>query len=1365
MASGSTFPYFAKATIKYKSPHKQDLTFAKGEIIKVTSTAPKGAEGDDANDSDDDDDWLIGESLDGSRKGTFPGGFVTVTSAPVPASSGDSEGIPVEAPAQLQSSMLEEDPAAHGASVVPSAAIDDVEQGVTPQNGPGASLAARSVSPDAEQTPAEEEPTSVSPPAVARSKSGSSVSAAATVSPPKDLPSKSPPPISSKPANMSTSFRDRLAAFNKPADAAPPPLPKAKPGGWKRPAQSSEAPSSSAAIKPTPLAIPKVPEAAQSTSPISASGGDVEPTGVGAFSAADAQSSIKMSLKERMAALQRNEGAASDAAPDARPKPAAPGRIAADKRNAAMQGMGLAPPSAPTRKMSSDSSTSVQDSSSTGLHSTDVVQEEDNPSAVDDAESTFTKGSIADAEDHSTAVQETTATDEAEEQTEEEKETERRAAIAKRMAALGARRMGGGPAVISARAPPPSNSKEGATSEPGITTNVSPLLDQLGKDAEATDSSPTEPTTEVASPVAEDEPKILSVPRRAAGPRKKRSAGPTSAAAASSQEEQVAPEADPRATEATSEGLAAASSAADAMDTSKDAGEPNTTESHAITSDSLESTKEHGKSGGQPTAEGVAAASAAADAMDTSQPETTDVPAHATDVSLPAAADNKDTSEAQEKRPMEEGTTEESDAEIAEHQRQLEEYLRGEGFFEGNIDSAGANVRPTVSDQAMLTSPEREPASPKLPSRPTSIRPPVPRTSLPPPPIVSQDESDDVIQKPPTPSIVSQRAGSISQVSRTLPSASETDSSAAADVEEDIVEAETTDEAGPVLAAPKARMAMPTDDPEDEQILAAADLAQERDLQAEHGGVLAADPEELTEEEQDSQRRANLARRMAALGGQRIGAFPGMAPPPIMGAPMPARAQSRATQDEAAAANGTPTKMEEGVPSTEQEEIEAVSDQEEDFRQDESLEAPPAPTSPPPKPMSPPPPARPLPPVLPPGRPSSTAPVSTIDGIVRSGTAVESTGLKRSSSRPPVPQAVPRSRDVSVSEEFQDVSTVSMSSPPLPATSPPPRPTSRAPPLPGAHRRQGSATSSELPAVPARTESPASDHMPKPPLSRAAIPSSASTMSVPGSEARQSSRDLDLMPSGRWWRHGLNPLRLPPTVAGRPDAILYIDSSPKAGADPNMHQADIHMLFEDYSTTVISLSFVDDDADEAHTSLKQRHNFPPSKPSIEALRQWSTHIGSVVAKLAGDAAKQANAPIADGSPRGFVENMIGSVPNALPPVGQSLGVAILTQVGPTMMQPQADEVRSGDIVSCSQADFRGKKGLAPYHMTFGTQAEPTSGIVIECETKKNKLRCIVQSPNNKKGLPDEVSLRLDDLKSGIVKVYRVPPRQGWIQDW
>lgn len=79
------------------------------------------------------------------------------------------------------------------------------------------------------------------------------------------------------------SLRDRIAAFNKPVEKGPPPpIPRGKPSGWKKPVPTHEAPQH----------VDAKTDAAPNT-----------------FSASDAQSSIKMSLKERMAALQRNEEA------------------------------------------------------------------------------------------------------------------------------------------------------------------------------------------------------------------------------------------------------------------------------------------------------------------------------------------------------------------------------------------------------------------------------------------------------------------------------------------------------------------------------------------------------------------------------------------------------------------------------------------------------------------------------------------------------------------------------------------------------------------------------------------------------------------------------------------------------------------------------------------------------------------------------------------------------------------------------------------------------------------------------------------------------------------------------------------------
>ena len=84
----------------------------------------------------------------------------------------------------------------------------------------------------------------------------------------------------------------------------------------------------------------------------------------------------------------------------------------------------------------------------------------------------------------------------------------------------------------------------------------------------------------------------------------------------------------------------------------------------------------------------------------------------------------------------------------------------------------------------------------------------------------------------------------------------------------------------------------------------------------------------------------------------------------------------------------------------------------------------------------------------------------------------------------------------------------------------------------------------------------------------------------------------------------------------------------------------------------------------------------------------------------------------------------------------------------------------GDFVACYGADLSGRKGIAPYHMQIGSPNDPTIAIAIEYEEKKRKIRCIVQRKT-----PEELSIRLDDLKSGIIKVGRPIPKEGWIEDW
>lgn len=78
-----------------------------------------------------------------------------------------------------------------------------------------------------------------------------------------------------------------------------------------------------------------------------------------------------------------------------------------------------------------------------------------------------------------------------------------------------------------------------------------------------------------------------------------------------------------------------------------------------------------------------------------------------------------------------------------------------------------------------------------------------------------------------------------------------------------------------------------------------------------------------------------------------------------------------------------------------------------------------------------------------------------------------------------------------------------------------------------------------------------------------------------------------------------------------------------------------------------------------------------------------------------------------------------------------------------------DQPRAGDIAAFHDARLKGRKGLQSYEQHVGSVEEPLLGIVVEYEQKnKHKIRVL----QVERGVPEEVSYRLDDLKSGKVVV-------------
>ena len=197
VAEMSTPPFRVKALYDYSSPHDDDLSFPNGQVITVTD--------------EEDVDWYYGEYADASgtqHEGLFPRNFVEKFEPETP-------------PRPMRSSRPKKEPE-------PSQAIDDDENGpVTGEPRPS--------SPQADSVPTQVENTDLKQQSEQQQRNTQAPQKQTFFAPPpaiitaKPAPpaaSKPPPPAVEKPALGS--FRDRINAFNKPAD---PPVAPTKPSG------------------------------------------------------------------------------------------------------------------------------------------------------------------------------------------------------------------------------------------------------------------------------------------------------------------------------------------------------------------------------------------------------------------------------------------------------------------------------------------------------------------------------------------------------------------------------------------------------------------------------------------------------------------------------------------------------------------------------------------------------------------------------------------------------------------------------------------------------------------------------------------------------------------------------------------------------------------------------------------------------------------------------------------------------------------------------------------------------------------------------------------------------------------------------
>ncbi|TFY61861.1 hypothetical protein EVJ58_g4244 [Rhodofomes roseus] len=129
--------------------------------------------------------------------------------------------------------------------------------------------------------------------------------------------------------------------------------------------------------------------------------------------------------------------------------------------------------------------------------------------------------------------------------------------------------------------------------------------------------------------------------------------------------------------------------------------------------------------------------------------------------------------------------------------------------------------------------------------------------------------------------------------------------------------------------------------------------------------------------------------------------------------------------------------------------------------------------------------------------------------------------------------------------------------------------------------------------------------------------------------------------------------------------------------------------------------------------------------------------------------------VGDGSYLGFVTAVLSQVPNAAHPAPpfDNFGYLIYMQTGGSV-QKRVSEVMPGDIIVIQEAKFKGHKGLQSYNQTAGV-GEPLYAIVCDHEVKKSKVKVFQANQHVGQQTVESVSYRLEDLKSGSVKIFRV----------
>ncbi|KAI2787554.1 hypothetical protein POX_f07925 [Penicillium oxalicum] len=246
--------------------------------------------------------------------------------------------------------------------------------------------------------------------------------------------------------------------------------------------------------------------------------------------------------------------------------------------------------------------------------------------------------------------------------------------------------------------------------------------------------------------------------------------------------------------------------------------------------------------------------------------------------------------------------------------------------------------------------------------------------------------------------------------------------------------------------------------------------------------------------------------------------------------------------------------------------------------------------------------------------------------------------------------------------------------------------------------------------------------------------------------------DVDLGEGSLWWSQ---PNMIPPVFQNRKDVLFEIEESsvPNQGGSTTISK-DVYVLFMDYSQTVVTVQY--DSKNPADAALEQRHEPPPHQPRQDQLEQAHFQIGTRISEAVN--AVQSST-VSDGTPFGLVQHLLKPLSGVLLPVGtRAYGALVYSNLANASVS-QNDEIRAGDIVSFRNARFQGHRGTMHQKYSAEVGKPDHVGIVVDWDGTKKKIRAWEQGRESKKVKME--SFKLNDLRSGECKVWRVMPR-SWV---